>query len=283
MVELVSQIKTRIGKELIREIDETRVPYGMLAVWFLGQCSVVVKGGDTVIYIDPYLSPSPYRAFEPPLKPEQITNADYILITHDHSDHLDTDTLSALAATRRKTVYMAPGYCRETMIQMGIPTEQLVLARTNEWWTGPGFRIKPLPSAHEELEYDPELDHRFVGYVLDLNGVTLYHAGDTTVYPGLIETLKAESIDLGMLPINGRDPFRNARNIVGNMNYREAVELAVAAGFDTVIPLHYDMFAGNSEKPGYFIDYLYERHPMQKSHVMARFERFVYVSGAALK
>jgi L-ascorbate metabolism protein UlaG (beta-lactamase superfamily) len=133
------------------------------------------------------------------------------------------------------------------------------------------------------LEYDPGLDHRFVGYVLELNGVTLYHAGDTTVYPGLIETLKAESIDLGMLPINGRDPFRNARNIVGNMNYREAAELAVAARFDTVIPLHYDMFEANSERPGYFIDYLYSRHPMQKSHVLARFERYIYVSGSALK
>jgi L-ascorbate 6-phosphate lactonase len=144
------------------------------------------------------------------------------------------------------------------------------------------LRIKPLPSAHEVLEYDPELDHRFVGYVLELNGVKLYHAGDRTVYPGLIEALLAESILSSMLPINGRDTFRNARNIVGNMNYREAVELTAAARFDTVIPLHYDMFAGNSEKPGYFVDYLYEHYPLQKSHVLARFERFIYVSGSPL-
>ncbi|SEC79257.1 MBL fold metallo-hydrolase [Paenibacillus sp. GP183] len=273
----------RIGEDLIREVDETRVPYGMLAIWFLGQVSVIIKGGDKVIYVDPYLSPSPHRAFEPPLKPEELTNADYVLITHDHSDHLDPDTIAVMAATQSETVYMAPGFCRETMLELGVQPDKLLWARTNEWRKGPGFRVKPIPSAHEELEYDPGLDHRFVGYVLELNGVTLYHAGDTTVYPGLIETLKAESIDLGMLPINGRDPFRNARNIVGNMNYREAAELAVAAGFDTVIPLHYDMFEANSERPGYFIDYLYSRHPMQKSHVLARFERYIYVSGSALK
>lgn len=274
---------TRIGEALIREIDETRVPYGMLAIWFLGQCSIVVKGGDTVLYIDPYLSPSPHRAFEPPITPEQMTNAQYVLITHEHSDHMDTDTIAALAKTHGSTVYIAPGYCLEPMRQLGVQPDKLIAARTNAWWDGPGFRIKPLPAAHEELEYDPELDHRYVSYVIELNGVTMYHAGDTTVYPGLIEALQAESIELGMLPINGRDPFRNALNIVGNMNYREAAELAVAAGFDTVIPLHYDMFAGNSEHPGYFVDYLYDRYPTQKSHVMARFERYVYVGAAALR
>jgi L-ascorbate metabolism protein UlaG (beta-lactamase superfamily) len=212
-----------------------------------------------------------------------MSNADYVLITHEHLDHMDPDTLSALAAIHRETVYMAPGFCRETMLQLGVRPEKLISARTHEWWQGEGFRIKPIPSAHEELVFDPELDHRFVGYILELNGVTMYHAGDTTVYPGLIETLQAESIDLGMLPINGRDPFRNAMNIVGNMNYREAVELSVAVGFDTVIPLHYDMFAANSERPGYFVDYIYERHPLQKSHVLARFERFIYVSDSALR
>jgi L-ascorbate metabolism protein UlaG (beta-lactamase superfamily) len=271
------------GKALVREVDETRVPYGMLAVWFLGQCSVIIKGGETVLYIDPYLDPSPHRAFEPPLQPEDIMNADYVLVTHDHLDHMDPYTITRLAMAQGDQVYMAPLFCREKMLQFGVRPNRLLPARTMTWWEGPGLRVKPLPSAHEQLEYDPELDHRFVGYVVELNGVTLYHAGDTTVYPGLIETLQNEQIELGFLPINGRDPFRNAKQIVGNMNYREAAELAVAAEFDTVIPLHYDMFESNSEHPGYFVDYLYERHPLQKSHVMARFERYVYVSSAALR
>ncbi|MFB5189794.1 MBL fold metallo-hydrolase [Alicyclobacillus fastidiosus] len=272
----------RTGSALIREVDETKVPFGMLAIWFLGQCSVIVKGADTVLYIDPYLSSSPYRAFEPPLKPEELTNAQVVLITHEHLDHLDSDTISRLAAVKDDTVYMAPRCCKEELLRCRVPADKIHAARTNEWWPGPGFRVKPIASAHEELEWDAELDHRYVGYIVELNGVTLYHAGDTTVYPGLVEALKAESIDLGLLPINGRDPFRNARNLVGNMNYREAVELAVAAEFQIVIPTHYDMFAGNSEKPGYFLDYLYENYPTQKSHVLARFERYMYVSDSIL-
>jgi L-ascorbate 6-phosphate lactonase len=273
----------RTGQALIREINETRVPYGMLAVWFLGQVSVIVKGGDKVIYIDPYLANSQYRRFEPPLRPEEAKNADYVLITHDHIDHLDPDTTPLMAKAGGDTIYVAPGHCLDALGEYGVPPERRIHAKTNEWRELPGLRYKPIPAAHEELEYDPALDHRFVGYVLELNGVKFYHAGDTTIYPGLVETVKAERIDLALLPINGRDPFRLARNILGNMNFREAVEFTVAAGIDTVIPAHYDMFVGNGEHPGYFVDYLYETYPTQKSHVLARFERYVYVSDFALK
>jgi L-ascorbate 6-phosphate lactonase len=272
---------TRIGAAMIREMNETHVPYGMVAIWFLGQESVVIKGGSTIIYIDPYLAEAKSRTFQAPFRPEDVTNADYCLITHEHSDHLDPSTLGVMVRNK-ETVFMAPGFCREQMLQLGAMSERLLDAATGQWSEGNGVRIKPVPAAHEELDYDPARDHRFVGYLLELNGVSLYHAGDTVIYPGLIESLKAEHIDLGMLPINGRDAFRWNRGLVGNMNYREAAELAVAAGMDTVIPLHYDMFAGNSEKPGYFVDYLYERYPEQKFHVLARFERFVYVSAAAL-
>ncbi|SFS57398.1 MBL fold metallo-hydrolase [Paenibacillus sp. BC26] len=272
----------RTGEALIREIDETRVPYGMLAIWFLGQVSVIVKGGDTVVYIDPYLADSPYRRFKPPLRPEEAANADCVLITHEHIDHLDPDTIPAMAKNRSDTVYVAPGYCLDALAEFGVSPERRIHAITGEWRELKGLRYKPIPAAHEELEYDSALDHRFVGYVLNLNGVTFYHAGDTTVYPGLVDTVKAENVDCALLPINGRDPFRLARNIVGNMNFREAAEFAVAAGIDTVIPAHYDMFEGNTEHPGHFIDYLYENFPTQKSHVMARFERYVYVSGRAL-
>ncbi|WP_312886531.1 MBL fold metallo-hydrolase [Paenibacillus foliorum] len=274
--------KRRTSDAMIREMDKTHMPYGMLAIWFLGQESVVIKGGNTIIYIDPYLAAQKARVFQAPFRPEDVTNAAYCLITHEHSDHLDPSTISVLAQKDNGTLFIAPGFCRSQMLDLGVSPGKLLDAATGQWWEGDGVRIKPVPAAHEELDYDPARDHRYVGYLLELNGVTLYHAGDTVIYPGLIDSLKAEHIDLGMLPINGRDAFRWARGLVGNMNYREAAELAVAAEIETVIPLHYDMFAGNSEKPGYFVDYLYEHYPEQKFHVLARFERFVYVSAAAL-
>ncbi|MBW7459609.1 MBL fold metallo-hydrolase, partial [Paenibacillus sepulcri] len=145
------------------------------------------------------------------------------------------------------------------------------------------LRILPVPAAHEQLEEDAQGNHRYVGYLIELNGVTLYHAGDTIVYPGLVEKIRGHQVDLAMLPINGRDYFRTSRGIIGNMDYREAAEFAALTGADTVIPLHYDIFTGNAENPGYFIDYLYQNFPTQKAHVLARAERFVYVASRTFR
>lgn len=44
-----------------------------------------------------------------------------------------------------------------------------------------------------------------MGFVIEYNGVTVYHAGDTVIYEGLIETLSAWTIDVAFVPINGGD------------------------------------------------------------------------------
>lgn len=275
--------QTDRGLEILQELAETKVPKGMVAVWFLGQNSVLMKGEDgKIIAVDPYLDPAPYRAFAPPFQAELLTNVDYVCISHDHIDHLDPYAVEAIAKANGETKFIAPAYCHEQLRECGVRDESIITADTNQDWCTTDVKIKAIPAAHEDLEFSDQYGHRFVGFIFDWNGVKVYHAGDTTIYPGLVETLKNENIDLAMLPINGRDFFRNEQNIVGNMDVREAAELGVAAGVDTIIPLHYDMFTGNSEKPGRFVDYLYENHPTQKFHVCARFERFVYVSGGAL-
>ncbi|WNS44240.1 MBL fold metallo-hydrolase [Paenibacillus sp. MMS20-IR301] len=272
------------GKELIGEINATVVPYGCLAVWFLGQASVIIKGADVTVYIDPYVSPDPDRSFPPPVTPEEITNMEVCLITHDHSDHLDEAGLPIMAAGNPAAQFMAPAVCLERLQELGIRKQQLMAALpAEETELVPGLQVIPVAAAHEELELDEAGQPRYVGYILQLNGVTLYHSGDTVLFPELIEETRSRNIDLALLPINGRDYYRNSRGIVGNMNYREAAEFAATSGFETVIPLHYDLFAGNAENPGYFVDYLYRNFPEQKFHMMARAERFVYVSAQAFK
>ncbi|WP_379133957.1 MBL fold metallo-hydrolase [Paenibacillus sp. sgz500958] len=268
------------GKQLIEEVRRTEVPFGTLAIWFLGQESVIIKGDGVTVYIDPYVSENPDRNFPPPIQPEDITGADVCLITHDHSDHLDRGSIPHMVHNNPSMKIMAPVICRPQLLELGVKEEQYLKAEVETWHS---FRSKlkvfPVAAAHESRDTDAEGNPYYVGYILQLNGVTLYHAGDTVLFPELIQSVKSHSIDLAMLPINGRDYFRNERNIVGNMNYREAAEYTYAAGFETVIPLHYDLFAGNYENPGYFVDYMYKHFPEQKFHVMARGERFIYVPG----
>jgi len=278
-------------ERMYREIEDTKVPYGMLAVWSLGQASFIVKGGSTVVYVDPFaLSDeeverrySLKRLYPSPMRPEQIVNADCCLITHEHADHLDPDTIRAMAAASGKTRFVAPNCCLEEMRQCGVSAERLYRAETDKAVIeDEGFFVKPIPAAHEGLDLDDEDFYRYVGYVVRLNGVTWYHAGDTVIYDGLVERLAEERVDLALLPINGRDAFRTGRGIIGNMDYREAAELAHRAGFGLTVPMHYDLFAGNTERPGYFVDYVYDNFPTLRTHVMARGERFVFVSDAVL-
>ena len=246
-------------RQLIQEIESTKVPYGMLAVWSLGQASFIVKGGDTVVYVDPFaLSDeeveSRYglkRLFPSPVGPEQITNADCCLITHEHADHLDPDTIKAMAAANSRTLFVAPNCCLDAMRECGVSEARLYRAETDKAVVEEErLSVKPIPAAHEQLELDDEGFCKYAGYVVRLNGVTWYHAGDTIIYDGLVERLAAERIDLALLPINGRDAFRTGRGLIGNMDYREAAELAHLAGFGLTVPMHYDLFAGNTERPG---------------------------------
>ncbi|MGN8772391.1 MBL fold metallo-hydrolase [Paenibacillus barengoltzii] len=277
----------RTGAALIREIARTEPPYGTLAVWYLGQESVIVKGDGITIYVDPYLSGDLddgdwRRAFPAPIAPEEIEGVQLCLITHEHDDHMDARTLPWLHRSSPEAPIVAPACCKPALLEMGISESVLMTADDRQpLELFSKLRVTPIAAAHEQLERDADGCPRYVGYVLELNGVTLYHAGDTLVFPELIKQVGELKPDIALLPINGRDYFRQQRGIVGNMDYREAAHFAQEIGADTVIPLHFDLFAVNAEKPGHFVDYLYEHFPEQKVHVMARAERFLFVSPRA--
>ncbi len=66
------------------------------------------------------------------------------------------------------------------------------------------------------------------------------------------------------VPINGHDWKRYCADLVGNMSYREALDLCDHVGTELVVPMHYDLFDNNTENPAFFVDYLYREYPQQK-------------------
>jgi L-ascorbate 6-phosphate lactonase len=251
--------------------------------WGLGQVGVVIKGPTGIIYVDPYLTDNSRgggraaRSFPPPQSPDEVSAADAVLLTHDHGDHTDPHTILPMAASWPGVRIIAPYTSRDTLMRAGLSERRVRVPPVGEPFDVAGATVTVIPSAHTELERDPERGHPFLGYLIEWNGVTLYHPGDTVIYPGLIDSLSRWEIDVAFIPINGRDWFRTERNIIGNTDFREAAELAEALDFRVIVPTHFDLFAGNAEDPGNFVSYLNRLNPLRRHKIMRPGELYCYV------
>jgi L-ascorbate 6-phosphate lactonase len=265
----------RSGAELLTEISDTAPGEGTGVFWWLGQHSFVLRLGGTTLYIDPYLEPSPARQTPPLFAPEAVANADLVLCTHDHSDHIDPVALSGIVRASPQAVFVAPRPHRERMLGIGIPEERLRLLTDGEELLLSGVRVTGIKAKHEFFEEGP-LGFPFLGYVIEGSGVTCYHSGDTLVYEGLLTALRRWKLDAAFLPINGRDAQRYRSGCIGNMTYQEAADLAGELQVGLAVPSHWDMFAGNSEDPRKFVDFLRVKFPDVPAWVGKAGERVVF-------
>ena len=276
---------------LMEQITRTPILPHSLAFWGFGQMGVGVKTPKTMLYIDLCLtgeligeSESKWvRGYPPPVAPEQVTNADYYLITHEHGDHLDTDTVGPISQNAPQTKFVAPGWCTDILLGLGIAAERIITPKALEPVQLPGsdVRLTAVPSAHYEKTYDAEKGYRWIGYLIEANGVTFYHAGDTIIYPDYIETLKAlPTPDVTMLPVNGRDYYRETEmDATGNLLPAEAVRLAKDLGWDTLIVGHNDLYPYNTIPYSSIADALEKIAPRQKYKVLQPGELMYFVKG----
>lgn len=249
------------ARELIDEIQGTIVQSGHLAFWWLGQHSFIVRSVDCVLYFDPYLSPGAARLVPPLLAPGDVTNADIVLGSHLHGDHIDPPTFAAIAAASPAARFIVPNIAVPPLAQAGIAPHRVTGLDAGGALTVGSTRITAVKAAHEFFDRSPDTGYPYLGFVVETGGATVYHSGDTLKYEGLETSLNRWSIDLAFLPINGRDAERLRRNCIGNMTYQEAADLAGALRPRLTIPGHYGMFAGNTIDPALFVDYLAAKYP----------------------
>jgi L-ascorbate 6-phosphate lactonase len=281
---------TKTGRSLVQQINGLTVPQGTLALWGLGQSGFVMKGGETIVYIDPYLSGQVGeggrtasgrrpRQFPPPLSPGEATNAQWVFCTHDHHDHTDPETLGPLAHVSPHARFIGPSSSREVFRSLAISDDCILVPPIDAPQTFGPLTFTAIPAAHYDLERDAQGGYLYLGFILHLNGVTLYHAGDTILYDGLVERLRQSVIDIACLPVNGRDGWRERRGMIGNLDGREAAELAATIGADVLIPMHNDLFAANHVTPAVLADCLDRTYPRQKYHWLQPGELYFYIRG----
>jgi len=251
----------KTGRALVEEIEGLELEPGSLAFWWLGQLGYAIKIGQTVLYIDPFLTPSPFRSVSPLLAPSDVTNADWVLGTHDHGDHIDRHSLPGIMRASPQARFVCSRVARPHVLSLGIEAERVLGVDEGMRIQENGLTITPVASAHEFLDRDPELGYPYLGYVIEQDGACLYHSGDTTRYEGMRPKLEQWSFDVVFLPINGRDGERLRRNCIGNMTFQETVDLAGELRPRLTVPGHYEMFSNNAEDPRRFADYMSVKYP----------------------
>lgn len=235
---------------------------GEVVLYWLGQAGFLIEAGGYRMLIDPYLSDSLARKYRgstfphtrmmaPPIEPNDLTRLDLVLCTHRHTDHMDPDTLQALAVRFPQLKFVVPAASiEEARRRCGVDDTRLICVDAGEHVDLlPGVSVRPLPSAHETLQPDAEGRHEWLGYVLDIGGLRLYHSGDCIPYPGLAESVAALAPHAALLPVNGRDHGRSSNGVPGNFTLDEAIALCRAAGIADMVAHHFGMFDFNTVAP----------------------------------
>ena len=254
-------------EELLADIDAAaKSSDRAFHLWWLGQSGFLVQWQGRRLLIDPYLSNSLTKKYATtdkphvrmtgiPIDPAWLDFVDVVTSSHNHTDHLDHETLRPLIAVN-------PG------LRMVIPEANRAfvadrLKSDPQWPLGVddgttveacGFSFTGLAAAHEELERDEQGHYRCLGYLIRFGDWTIFHPGDAVPYDGMVERLlelqAGRRVDVALMPINGRLP---ERRVTGNFWGREAAQFARDIDAGIVIPMHYEMFTFNTETPDEFV------------------------------
>ncbi|MEM1093339.1 MAG: MBL fold metallo-hydrolase [Bacteroidota bacterium] len=248
---------------LLADIEHARLQPEALHVWWLGQSGFLVQWEGRHLLFDPYLSDSltkKYAATDKPhdrmtelvVDPARLDFIDVVTSSHNHTDHLDAETLGPLLDVNASLTVVVPAANQDFAAhRLNVDPARLTPLCVGAPMTVEPFRLHAIPAAHEGLDRDEAGCYRYIGLVAEVGPWTIYHSGDTLWYDGLEDYLAPFDLDLMLLPINGRKP---ERRVAGNLDGEQAAQLAHRCGAKQAVPCHYDMFYFNTETPALFID-----------------------------
>ena len=188
---------------------------GLNLTWF-GHSSFLIKN-KLRIYIDPY-------------QVNSLEKADIILITHSHYDHCSIEDLRKII--KKDTSIIIPVDCQSKISKLDENINVTVL-EPGKYVSIKGVDIKAVPAYNVDKQFH-ERAESWNGYVLNVDGKKIYHAGDTDLIPEMSEL---EGIDIALLPVSG----------VYVMTAEEAARAAILIRPKLSIPMHYSNIVGSEE------------------------------------
>lgn len=251
---------------LAQRVRETQVPVGHLAIFWIAQAGFIYKtASNRIIYIDPYLTDYVYRTsgfkrlMGSPIEPEEV-DADLVVSTHAHGDHLDLDAVPVLAQVPRLRFVGAPD-CIPEYHKLGLPPEKYLRIDQGETLRFDGFSLTGVYADHGPGTPDA------LGIILESEGIRVWQVGDTAYRPERMAPILMLHPEIIIPPINGA---------FGNLDGIEAAQLAHDAGAKVAIPSHFWMFAEHNGNPMQFIKACQEYAPEVKVVLLSQGERLMY-------
>ncbi len=247
---------------LLKDIKKHQSNHSSFRLWWLGQSGYLLQWHGQHLLLDPYLSDSLTKKYEQTdkphirmsemvISPEMLDFIDVVTSSHNHTDHLDGETLLPLMGVNPGLQMVFPEANRAFVnkrIQQ--PINFGIGMNDGERKQVGNFTFTGIPAAHNELARDENGNCKYLGYVIQFGPWTIYHSGDTLWREEILTALEPFNLDVAILPINGNKP---ERRVAGNLNAAEAVALGKITGAKMVIPCHYDMFTFNTVSPQEFI------------------------------
>jgi L-ascorbate metabolism protein UlaG (beta-lactamase superfamily) len=255
------KVKLTVIQHDIDEWQTLSPAVDQVALWWLGQAGFALRCGDRALLIDPYLSDSlakkykghtfPHERMMPvPIAPEALQQIDWVFCTHRHTDHMDPATLTSLFDNSACRAIVPCAVLAHVVENIGLAADRTTCVNAGQTVVlDETIGLHPIPAAHETLTVNTGGEHYFLGYILQLGDLRIYHSGDCVPYDNLEKKLRDLKPDIALLPVNGRDQYRRSHNVPGNFHFEEALQLCRNVGIAYLIPHHYGMFEFNTVDP----------------------------------
>ena len=253
---------------LAEQIGSTQVKPGELAIFYLAQAGFYFKtAAGKTICIDPYLSDCCERMFNfkrmvpAPIIANEL-RTDFLVATHSHADHLDPDLLEYIKM-KLETRFVGSLDCLPIYKKAGIADDRITILVAGEEKSIDDIKFRAVYADHGELAPDA------VGFLITIDGITIYDTGDTSYCPDkIMSSLGGGNVDIMIVPINPA---------FGNPGHENALQLSAIIKPQVVIGSHFGMFVEHGGDPGAFLEYSKKILPETIYPViMASGERLIY-------
>lgn len=183
-------------------------------VHWLGHASFVIRNGK-VIYFDPY-------------NISAAEKADLILVSHEHFDHCSADDIQKII--QPSTVIVTVPANQSKLSSVAGEIAEIKLVKPGETLTIDGIDIEAVPAYNVNKSFHPKASG-WIGFVVEVDGERIYHAGDTDFIP----EMSSVRCDIALLPVSGTYV----------MTAEEAAKAAAQIKPQIAVPMHYGDIVGN--------------------------------------